>query len=195
MASLGPPGSFSGAVYLLGALLAGAGVHFCDIRREGVRRYLARLLAEEITVLRVGASLTRVLAALPGAAAALARVRLVRFGGEPTLRADVAGLRQVLPAGCRIDNGYGATESAGFHWTEPATLAGGPDLDGTVPAGFIDPGAQACILDDAGALCPPGVAGELVLRGPYVALGEWQDGRCVPGRLIPDPSAPGNRWI
>jgi acyl-coenzyme A synthetase/AMP-(fatty) acid ligase len=49
------------------------------------------------------------------------------------------------------------------------------------------------IVDAQGRPCPPGEVGELWLRSRYAALGEWVDGRLVPGRLEPDPADPSLR--
>lgn len=190
MTASGPPYSYSGMKYMFALLFVGASLHCTDVRRDGARRYLDRFVDQKITVLRAAPSLLRVLCALPGARRALAGLRSVHLGGEPALHADIAPLRAILPDGCVIENRYGPTEGVTVHWALPAADRRDPVR---VPIGFAEPGGEAAILDEDGALCPPGAVGELVLRSGYNALGEWVDGRCVPGRLIPDPAAPEKR--
>lgn len=55
------------------------------------------------------------------------------------------------------------------------------------------PDTEAMIVDDDGRPCAAEEAGELVIRSRYNALGEWLDGRLVPGRLVPDSSDPNMR--
>jgi acyl-coenzyme A synthetase/AMP-(fatty) acid ligase len=65
---------------------------------------------------------------------------------------------------------------------------------GTVlAAGLAEATHRMALLDEAGHPVASGEAGELVLSGPLLALGEWQGGRLVPGRLVPEPGRPGWR--
>jgi long-chain acyl-CoA synthetase len=41
-------------------------------------------------------------------------------------------------------------------------------------AGYVRPGMDVRIVDDAGGECPPGEVGEIVVQGPPVMLGYWQ---------------------
>ncbi len=183
--------SIADLTHMLVVLLAGATMHLLDINRLGIRGFLNRVRQEEITILRCGASLMRTLLVSPGAPAALASLRMLRLTGEQLLKSDVVRLRRVLPAGCAVVTGYSATEMAGhFAWvarddddTDPAR----------VPAAGLESLRDLVVLNEAGAICAPGELGEIVVRSRYNALGEWIDGRCVPGRLIPDPDDPTQR--
>jgi acyl-coenzyme A synthetase/AMP-(fatty) acid ligase len=62
-----------------------------------------------------------------------------------------------------------------------------------VAAGRPIPGTQFAILRPDGTPAPPGESGELMIRSRYTAIGEWQDGRCVAGRLLPD-GTPAAGW-
>jgi acyl-coenzyme A synthetase/AMP-(fatty) acid ligase len=61
-------------------------------------------------------------------------------------------------------------------------VAGDPGEDGLLPVGRPMPGIEVS-LD----------GGELVVRGPHLARGEWRGGAVVPGRLAPDTERPGWR--
>lgn len=186
----GSPGTYAGLAHLLAQLRAGASAHLVSIRQQGIRGLFDRLRNDKITVVRAGASLLRTIARLNGAAEAMSHLRLVRFSGEQPTLDDVRLLRRVLPPGCRIANGYGATEAANFQWTASPSDTIDPVR---VAAGIPDSGVDALIADTDGRACAGNEVGELVIRSRYNALGEWRDGRCVPGRLIPDPDDPALR--
>jgi acyl-coenzyme A synthetase/AMP-(fatty) acid ligase len=62
-----------------------------------------------------------------------------------------------------------------------------------VPTGMLMPDTAATIIDESGEHCARGEVGELLIRSRYNALGEFVDGRMVPGRLEPDPTDPARR--
>ncbi|SFA97929.1 amino acid adenylation domain-containing protein [Rhizobium sp. NFR07] len=47
------------------------------------------------------------------------------------------------------------------------------------------PGTQAYVVDEAGNPAPPGVTGELVIEGPHVMMGYWQDEAATPEKVTP----------
>ena len=71
--------------------------------------------------------------------------------------------------GCAICEGYGLSETSPSATCNPVdTLA----FTGTV--GLPMPNTELMLLDDDGAEVPPGVAGEIAIRGPQVMAGYWQ---------------------
>ncbi len=62
-----------------------------------------------------------------------------------------------------------------------------------VPVGYLVPGQEYALIDADGQDVRTGEVGELVLRGPHIALGEWCDGQLIPGRMQPDPRRQGWR--
>ncbi|WP_137125707.1 AMP-binding protein [Roseomonas sp. HF4] len=183
-------GATIAGLWTMFALLSGCALRLVALDDVGLQGLRAALRGPPVTVLRGGPSLFRLLARLPDAPSLLATLRVLRSTGEPLLHADVEALRAVLPPACLIVNGYGATELSGTAW-----VARPGDAQDTVrvAAGFLDPGTEAKIVDADGNPCPPGEVGELWLRARHAALGEWQDGRLVPGRLEPDLSDPSLR--
>jgi acyl-coenzyme A synthetase/AMP-(fatty) acid ligase len=182
--------SLGGIVPLIGYPQIGASQQMLDLKRVGLSGLIATLKAEPITIIRAAPSLMRSLAALPDAAAIMANLRGVQTYGEPLMKTDVAALRRVLPPACTVGNFYGSTESSGLMWF--ASLD--DDYDpARVPAGVLMPNTEAAIIAEDGTDCARGETGELVIRSRYNALGEWQNGAFVPGRLLPDPNAPDMR--
>lgn len=170
--------------------LAGCTFQALALGPAGHRQLREALASRLVTVLRAAPSLLRSIARLPEAPAMLAGLRAIRTSGEPLLPGDVALLAGCLPKGCLILGGYGATEAPGNTWFARPEDAQDPHR---VAAGVLDPETEAMIQDERGAPCPPGEPGELMIRSRFTALGEWQDGGLVPGRLQPDPADPARR--
>ncbi|MGL6108513.1 MAG: AMP-binding protein, partial [Rubrivivax sp.] len=71
--------------------------------------------------------------------------------------------------GCPICEGYGLSE------TSPSVTCN--PVDSTAFSGDIGlplPNTELALLDDAGHEVPPGMAGEIAIRGPQVMAGYWQ---------------------
>ncbi len=97
-------------------------------------------------------------------------------GGAPVSPATVKKFQEVM--GLSIYNVYGLTESS-----SPATITplgqNGPvdDQSGALSVGLIIPGIEAWIVDvdNQDTVMPPGQEGELVLRGPSIIKGYWEN--------------------
>lgn len=184
LAPLSAPSSIAGLREVLAGLVTGAAVHLVDPRGHEARHTLARLAAVRPTVVYAVPTLIRALCRLPEARRAFSALRVLRLGGEAIHWADIARLRPHLPASACVMAAYSSTETVGAHWFVPPGAK--PDAP-TVPAGHVAPGSRFCILGEDGRA---GAEGELVMRGRYVALGHWQQGRCVPGPMARDPDDP-----
>ena len=183
--SVSSPSNLGGFVALLACALTGASMQMLDVASLGLGALINVLETRPVTILRAAPSFLRSLARVPGAAAAMARLRLLQLFGEPLWKADLAELRRILPAGCLIRSTYGSTEASGLSW-----FAGDPDdYDPLrVATGILMPDTTALVVADDGHPCPPGEAGELVIRSKYNALGEWREGRILGGMF--EPAAP-----
>jgi acyl-coenzyme A synthetase/AMP-(fatty) acid ligase/acyl carrier protein len=90
-------------------------------------------------------------------------------------------------------HGYASTEAMFCaSWFVPRDFA---DDEARLPAGYPLADQEYALLDESGCPVADGEQGELVLRSRHIACGEWQDGRCVAGRIAPDPSRPGWRIL
>lgn len=93
-------------------------------------------------------------------------------GGAPIAPA----LADVLEAelGGYIRNAYGLTETSSVtHAVPPARRAPIDPKSGALSIGVPVSSVHAWVIGDDGAELPPGEAGELVIRGPQVARGYW----------------------
>ena len=93
----------------------------------------------------------------------------------------IARLQELFPA-TRLFSMYGLTECKRCTYLPPEQLAIRP---GSV--GIAIPGTEAYVVDDAGLKVPPGVVGELVIRGAHVMKGYWADPQATERALKPGP--------
>jgi len=100
----------------------------------------------------------------------LARWRIAGFGGAPMPGATIARLAEALPK-LTLVNAYGSTET-----TSPATvLPLGAIADHPKSVGRVLPCADVVVVDEAGREVPPAVSGELLIGGPMVVPGYWEN--------------------
>lgn len=120
---------------------------------------------------------------VPSVAMVMSRLRALKPGSLPTLRASLfcgEGLPAALAdewsaaaPSSTVDNLYGPTEATvattGYRWTP------GEQADGLVPIGEPFPKQRVAVVDRDGNEAPPGEPGELCVAGPQVAPGYFRD--------------------
>lgn len=118
----------------------------------------------------------------------LDRLRGILFCGEDFPLPELRHLRALLP-GVRVTNCYGSTESMACSFEEvPNPL---PADVKRLSIGFAHKGAEMLLVDEAGRLIErPGLVGEIVLRGPALFTGYWDDPDATRAALLPDPVSP-----
>lgn len=127
---------------------------------------------------------------VPTMAAMILQMRDLEPGFLPSLRyitntaaalppMHIARLRELLP-GVRLYSMYGLTECKRCTYLPPEELDRRP---GSV--GIAIPNTEAFVVDDDGKTVPPGVAGELVIRGPHVMQGYWRNEAATTQMLRP----------
>ena len=142
----------------------------------------ARMTAERVTGLPL----------VPTMAAIILQMRDLAPGAFPHLRyitntaaalppAHITRLRELF-AGARLYSMYGLTECKRCTYLPPDELARRP---GSV--GIAIPGTEAYVVDGHGARVPPGVTGELVIRGAHVMQGYWENPEATARALRPGP--------
>lgn len=108
---------------------------------------------------------------------------LTNTGGRLPTEA-VRALRSAQPQ-ARLFLMYGLTEAFRSTFLDPELADAKP-----TSIGRAIPGAEIMVLDDSHQLCAPGDVGELVHRGPTVALGYWDDEQATAARFVPNPRRP-----
>ncbi len=130
---------------------------------------------------------------VPTMAAMILQMRGLEPGFLPSLRyvtntaaalptAHIERLRALFP-GVQFYSMYGLTECKRCTYLPPEQLDRRP---GSV--GIAIPDTEVMVLDDNGKPVPPGVAGELVVRGPHVMRGYWRDEAATARVLRPGPN-------
>lgn len=189
--SLNTPSSMGGLLNAVAAFLSGACLHRVNIAKEGLIGVLERIERSAMTAVIAVPAIYRALCRIDGAAAQMKSLRIASSNGDALLTADLKLLRDLLPKDCAIQMVYGATETqAGMRFVPAREESNGAQ----VAAGRPPPGIQWAILDDNGAPTPAGQTGELWIRSRYTAIGEWEDGACVPSRLPPDGDQGARRY-
>jgi long-chain acyl-CoA synthetase len=131
---------------------------------------------------------------VPTIAALLLQMKDLQPGQFPTLRyltntaaalptAHIRRLQALFP-GARLFSMYGLTECKRCTYLPPDELARRPDS-----VGIAIPGTEAYVVDDDGQRVPHGVVGELVIRGPHVMKGYWENPQASARALRPGPYA------
>lgn len=108
---------------------------------------------------------------------------LTNTGGRLPTEA-VRALRRAQP-GADLYLMYGLTEAFRSSYLAPELADRKP---GSV--GRAIPGAQLLVIGDDGEPCKPGEVGQLVHRGPTVALGYWDDPAATARKFRPNPQRP-----
>jgi acyl-CoA ligase (AMP-forming) (exosortase A-associated) len=111
-------------------------------------------------------------------------LRYVTNSGGKMPRPVTATLRARLPA-TDVYLMYGLTEAFRSTYLPPHLVGERPDS-----IGKAIPYAEILVVDADGQSCPPGQPGELVHRGPLVALGYWNDPERTAIRFKPAPGQP-----
>jgi non-ribosomal peptide synthetase component F len=185
------PVASSGLAMLLGALACGARVVLTDIVADGASAALRLIEREAVTCAMIQPAVLRAFFRAEWADAAFRTLRSLRIGASALAWSDIAAWRPRLPPGCTIWHAYASTE--GLEITMGEVRPDDAGQQATVPVGMLQPSHEYALLSEDDRPVPPGEPGEMVLRSRYVALGEWQGGRLVTGRMPPVPGRPGVR--
>lgn len=102
------------------------------------------------------------------------RAKYLYSGGAPIPPTTVERFEEAF--GVYIHNAYGMTESTSGVIAVPAGERAPVDLaSGTLSIGKALPGLSAEVIDSSGAVLPPRCQGELVIAGPQIVPGYWNN--------------------
>lgn len=173
----------------LGVALHGALATGCTTvlhRAFHAERVLAALREERISLFMGTPTMYARLLEKAGDAVSLPEMRLFVSGSAPLSPETFHRFEQVF--GHRILERYGMTETL-MNISNPYV---GQRLPGTV--GLPLPGVSVRIAGEDGAALPDGDIGEVLLRGPNIFAGYWQDPGKTEASFHADP-ADGTRWF
>jgi long-chain acyl-CoA synthetase len=159
--------------YGLYQLLLCTAVGATVLLEPGVRypgRLVQLLVEQRVTGLPGVPSLFGMLSSLPGfVERPLPHLRFLTSTGAVLPAATIGALRAAFPR-ARLYSMYGLTECKRVSYLPPEEVDRRPTSVG-VPI----PGTQVWIEDESGARLGPGQVGQLMVRGPHVMQGYWQD--------------------
>jgi acyl-CoA synthetase (AMP-forming)/AMP-acid ligase II len=161
------PVSFDYGLYQL-LLGAAAGAHVVFRPDLPDATMLRMVKATGATVLPVVPTLAAILCQLAAHRPAPTTVRLLTSTGAALVVARASGLRAAFP-GASIVPMYGMTECKRITIAEPDE-----DLRHPGTVGRALDGTTVLVVDDNGDSVPPGVVGEIWVRGPHVMAGYWR---------------------
>ncbi|MGR6920885.1 class I adenylate-forming enzyme family protein [[Actinomadura] parvosata] len=107
------------------------------------------------------------------------RLRLLTNTGAAMPAGVLAALRERLP-GLRVQLMYGLTECK-----RVSIMPVDGDLERPGSSGLPLPGTEVTIVDAAGRPLPPGEVGEIVVNGPHVMSGYWNQEELTADRFRP----------
>ncbi len=110
-----------------------------------------------------------------------ASLRYMTSAAAPLPVAHIEKIRTLLPH-VRFHSMYGQTECIRATWLPPQELGRRP-----ASVGIAIPGTTAHVVDEVGQEVAPGVTGELVIGGPHVMRGYWEDQGATARALRSDP--------
>lgn len=102
-------------------------------------------------------------------------IRAIVFGGEGYAKAELKKLYDMVGSRATLWNVYGPTECTcicSAYYISPKDFA---DMDALAPLGHLADNFSGLVLDESGKEVTKGDTGELVLCGPQVALGYYND--------------------
>jgi amino acid adenylation domain-containing protein len=110
----------------------------------------------------------------------------VLLAGEAVLPADVSNWQGLVGAqGARLINLYGPSETTMVKFLYVVEEA--DQLRRIIPIGRPMEGATAIVIDEAGRVCPTGIAGEIYIRTPYRSLGYYKQTELNAQVFVPNP--------
>jgi len=176
---------------IYGALLNGATLFPMDLKQVGVFSTLTPWLKEEsISVWHSVPTVYRYFAASLTGKPDLPQLRYVVLGGETVLRRDIEKFRSLFPAGCRLYNLYGQTESTYNSGEFFTVVPPGDDADEiTITLGEPVQGTELVVVDEKGDETDPLEVGEIIVISPHVSPGYWKDEESSREKFVNDPEA------
>lgn len=171
------------------ALLNGASLHLYDVRKFGSAYLADWLRQEEITFLRPPIALFRHFLSSLEVKDAFPSVRAIALSGEALFREDIVSARAHFPMSCRIIYAYMVAEVGSL--ITRLVIGAETQLDSpVVPVGYPVDGREVLILDEDRRPLTANEAGEIAIRGRYMAAGYWGQPEQSRLRFIRDPADP-----
>ena len=147
-----------------------------------------RIREERVTGFPLVPTMAAMMAQMEGPDPGLfASLRYVTSAAAPLPVTHIERLRALFPH-VQVFSMYGQTECTRAAWLPPAEIDRHP---GSV--GIAIPGTRVAVVDASGHPVPAGTVGELVVSGPHLMRGYWENPQATQQALRPDPAGGGLR--
>lgn len=177
------------AATIFGALLRGARLCLFDLRQQGLNRLAEWLVSEKITIYHSVPTVFRHFLQLVPPDFVFNDVRLIKLGGEPILKSDVALFRQHFLPGCQMRLTLGSTEAyAATHYFVDRAH---DYQEAVLPLGVPVPGKEIFLWDEQRQPVPPGEVGEICIKSHFNSPGYWHKPEINKTVFLPDPDGSG----
>jgi amino acid adenylation domain-containing protein len=150
---------------------------------------LDRMRQEHVTGLPGVPSIFALILQLPPEQLVLPDLRYITNTGAALPVNHIQRLREIFGSAVRIYSMYGQTECKRTLYLPPEELDRRPDS-----VGIPIPNEEVFVVDEEGREVPPGVVGELMVRGANVMLGYWGQPEESAHTFLPGP-LPGERLL
>jgi amino acid adenylation domain-containing protein len=174
----------SGAT-LFAALLNGATLCLFQIRSQGIERLADWMTQKNISVFHSVPTVFRHLARAAETKNSFASVRIVRLGGEPVLRGDVAVFQRQFADGCRFIQSLSSTETGiicAIVFDRQSPLPAG-----RVPAGRPISGVEVFLVDEKNQPLKNGGEGKIAIRSARLRQGYWRQPELTAEKFLAEP--------
>jgi len=152
------------------------------------RALVDTMIRERITGLPIVPTLATQLLQLDLARFAFPDLRYITNAAAALPIATLKRLRRAFPS-AQIFSMYGQTECQRISYLPPDQIDVRP-----ASVGVPIPGTEAFVVDECGQRVPPGVVGELVVRGPHVMKGYWNQ-PATTARVLREGATSGDRLL
>jgi amino acid adenylation domain-containing protein len=176
------PLSFDYGLYQVLMALRFAGTVVLEKSFAYVHTVLTRAVEEKVTGLPLVPTLATMLLQHDLSRYDLSHLRYLTNTAAALPADHIQRLRETFPQ-AQLYSMYGLTECKRVSYLPPAELDRRPES-----VGVAMPDTEVMVVDDDGEVVGPGVIGELVVRGPHVMLGYWNNPEATarayrPGKL------------
>ncbi len=165
--------SFSASVRcIFGALLNGAAVVVCNVKREGFTQVAKRIIEDQVTLYFSFPTLFRDLAVALAGLKKRCPVRLIYLAGEALRKDDVDLYKRCFADDCILVNDLatGETGTIRQYFIDKTTEVVGD----FVPAGYQVRHQEVLLLDEQRPFAESNRVGEIAVRSRFLSPGYWQ---------------------
>jgi amino acid adenylation domain-containing protein len=140
---------------------------------------MQKVVEEKVTGLPIVPTISAILLNMDLSKYDFSHLRYITNTAAALPTSHIRQLRERLPH-VSIYSMYGLTECKRVSYLPPTEIDNKSDS-----VGIAMPGTEAYVVDDDGNRVPPGTIGELVVRGPNVMLGYWENPEATAKQLKP----------